>query len=56
MTESAKKPRLSPAQWAEIEVKWRSGEYTLSMLEEEYGTRSETFSRYFKKAQTVSGR
>ncbi|EPQ4523782.1 DNA-binding protein, partial [Klebsiella variicola] len=55
MTESAKKPRLSPAQWAEIEVKWRSGEYTLSMLEEEYGTRSETFSRYFKKKGIAKG-
>ncbi len=55
MTESAKKTRLSPAQWAEIEVKWRSGEYTLSMLEEEYGTRSETFSRYFKKKGIAKG-
>lgn len=55
MTESAKKPRLAPAQWAEIEVKWRSGEYTLSMLEEEYGTRSETFSRYFKKKGIAKG-
>lgn len=55
MTETAKKPRLSPAQWAEIEVKWRSGEYTLSMLEDEYGTRSETFSRYFKKKGIVKG-
>lgn len=55
MTETAKKPRLSPAQWAEIEAKWRSGEYTLSMLEEEYGTRSETFSRYFKKKGIAKG-
>ncbi|RWS80845.1 DNA-binding protein [Klebsiella michiganensis] len=55
MTETAKKPRLSPAQWAEIEAKWRSGEYTLSMLEEEYGTRSETFSRYFKKKGISKG-
>jgi hypothetical protein len=55
MTESAKKPRLSPVQWAEIEAKWRSGEYTLSMLEEEYGTRSETFSRYFKKKGIAKG-
>lgn len=55
MTESAKKTRLSPAQWSEIEVKWRSGEYTLSMLEEEYGTRSETFSRYFKKKGIAKG-
>ncbi|HHT4259135.1 TPA: DNA-binding protein [Klebsiella variicola] len=55
MTESAKKARLTPAQWAEIEVKWRSGEYTLSMLEEEYGTRAETFSRYFKKKGIAKG-
>ena len=55
MTETAKKPRLSPVQWAEIEVKWRSGEYTLSILEDEYGTRSETFSRYFKKKGIVKG-
>ncbi|HGL3854474.1 TPA: DNA-binding protein [Klebsiella aerogenes] len=55
MTESAKKPRLSPAQWVEIEIKWRSGEYTLSMLEEEYGTRPETFSRYFKKKGIAKG-
>lgn len=55
MTETAKKPRLTPAQWAEIEAKWRSGEYTLSMLEEEYGTRSETFSRYFKKKGISKG-
>nr|UVY41864.1 MAG: hypothetical protein [Bacteriophage sp.] len=55
MTETAKKTRLSPAQWAEIEAKWRSGEYTLSMLEEEYGTRSETFSRYFKKKGIAKG-
>lgn len=55
MTETAKKTRLSPAQWAEIEAKWRSGEYTLSMLEEEYGTRSETFSRYFKKKGISKG-
>lgn len=55
MTETAKKTRLSQAQWAEIEAKWRSGEYTLSMLEEEYGTRSETFSRYFKKKGIAKG-
>lgn len=55
MSETAKKPRLTPAQWAEIEAKWRSGEYTLSMLEEEYGTRSETFSRYFKKKGIAKG-
>ncbi|HFP9309434.1 TPA: DNA-binding protein [Raoultella ornithinolytica] len=59
MTEEVKKSskltRLSPLQWAEAEAKWKSGEYTLSMLEEEYGLRVETFSRYFKKKGIVKG-
>ncbi len=43
------KTRLTPAEWAEAEAKWTSGEYTLSKLEEEYGIRRETLSRHFKK-------
>lgn len=42
------KTRLTPAEWAEAEAKWTSGEYTLSKLEEEYGIRRETLSRHFK--------
>lgn len=55
MTTEKKKSRLTPLQWAEIEAKWKSGEYTLSMLEEEYGVRPETFSRYFKKKGIAKG-
>lgn len=54
MATEAKK-KLTPAQWAEVEVKWKSGEYTLSALEEEYGLRTETFSRYFKKHKITKG-
>ena len=54
MTKEVKK-KITPAQWAEIEVKWKSGEYTLSMLEEEYGMRPESFSRYFKRNGIVKG-
>ncbi|EOY9900449.1 DNA-binding protein [Klebsiella sp. 10982] len=49
------KKKLTPAQWVEVEVKWKSGEYTLSALEEEYGLRTETFSRYFKKKGISKG-
>lgn len=49
------KGKITPTTWAEIEAKWTSGEYTLSMLEEEYGLRRETFSRYFKKKGLAKG-
>ena len=49
------KTRLTPAEWAEAEAKWTSGEYTLSKLEEEYGIRRETFSRHFKKRGLEKG-
>ena len=55
MTESAKNRACLRRNGQKIEVKWRSGEYTLSMLEEEYGTRSGTFSRYFKKKGIAKG-
>lgn len=49
------KTRLTPAEWAEAEAKWTSGEYTLSKLEEEYGIRRETLSRHFKKRGLEKG-
>ncbi|EMA2752282.1 TPA: DNA-binding protein [Escherichia coli] len=49
------KTRMTPAEWVEAEAKWTSGEYTLSKLEEEYGVRRETFSRYFKKRGLEKG-
>lgn len=57
MTTEAEEVRIkvTPAMWAEIEAKWASGEYTLSRLEDEYGLRRETFSRYFKKKGLAKG-
>ena len=41
--------RMTPAQWAESEALWESGQVTLGDLAKKFDKAEETFSRYFKK-------
>lgn len=40
--------RMTPAQWAEAESLWESGQVTLADLAKKFNKAEETFSRYFK--------
>jgi len=47
--------RMTPAQWAEAEALWESGQVTLVDLAKKFDKAEETFSRYFKKKGMKKG-
>ena len=47
--------RMTPAQWAEAEALWESGQVTLVDLAKKFDKAEETFSRYFKKKGLKKG-
>ncbi len=57
MTEEKRKTAtvLTPAQWAEAEALWRSGEVTLEDLARRFDIRRETLSRHFARNKVVKG-
>lgn len=46
---TAKRIRLTPSQWREIELLWESGEVTLKDLSRRYGKHEDTFTNHFRK-------
>lgn len=55
MSDDAKKRKLTPKQWAEIEALWTSGQVTYDDLAKKYGRAVSTFERHFKKHGVVRG-
>lgn len=52
---AAHRRKLTPAQWAEAEALWESGQVTLSDLSRKFGKAEETFSRHFSAAGVQKG-